>query len=176
LQGFAGSPLPLQLLLNCEGQLAAICNQWSFPARKVHLSLRVETIRPDWGLSSAALAVVDARNLTLTRVAELLSYPAFERAPSSASGRSFPLTRTLVRTQSQRPNSSFIRPTRKGVLAVRARTITPEMFLASAEVIASLADQGELVPSPLNPKVNETVTNVVMDLAKRAGLENTAQL
>ena len=64
----------------------------------------------------------------------------------------------------------------KGVLAVRAATITHEMFLATAETIAAIADAGELVPNPLNPKVHEAVTQVVIELAKKAGLENTARL
>ncbi len=64
----------------------------------------------------------------------------------------------------------------KGVLTARSRQITTQMFLEAAEAIAGMADEGELVPSALNPRVHETVTQLVIRIAKAAGLENTARL
>jgi malate dehydrogenase (oxaloacetate-decarboxylating) len=64
----------------------------------------------------------------------------------------------------------------KGALAVRSRAITPEMRIAAARAIASCAEPGEVVPSPLSSAVHETVTAAVIAAAKAQGLENTARL
>lgn len=64
----------------------------------------------------------------------------------------------------------------KGVLAARSRTITTEeMLVRAAEVIASLAESGEVVPSPLNPKVHEAVCEATASRARELGLEGTAR-
>jgi malate dehydrogenase (oxaloacetate-decarboxylating) len=55
----------------------------------------------------------------------------------------------------------------KGALAARARSITPAMKIAAAEAIAPLAEEGELVPSPLNLDVHRSVAGAVMLAAHR---------
>lgn len=64
----------------------------------------------------------------------------------------------------------------KGVLQARSRLITPEVFLEVAEVIAALAERGELVPSSLNPRVHEAVIRTTITQIDAAGLRNTARL
>lgn len=55
----------------------------------------------------------------------------------------------------------------KGALVARARSITPSMKIAAAEAIAPLAEEGELVPSPLDLDVHRAVTGAVMLAAHR---------
>lgn len=50
----------------------------------------------------------------------------------------------------------------KGVLMARAPIITPAMKVAAAQAIASLAEEGELVPAPLNLEVHRAVTGAVL--------------
>jgi malate dehydrogenase (oxaloacetate-decarboxylating) len=57
----------------------------------------------------------------------------------------------------------------KGALLARARSITPAMKIAAAEAIARLAEEGELVPSPLNPEVHQTVAGAVRMAAQPEG-------
>ena len=64
----------------------------------------------------------------------------------------------------------------KGALEVRARIIDPQMYIAAAEAIASVARVDEVVPSPLDPRVHDQVRQAVADCARRLGLENTAKL
>lgn len=55
----------------------------------------------------------------------------------------------------------------KGALAARAGSITPAMKIAAAEAIAPLAEEGELVPNPLNLDVHRAVAGAVMLAAHR---------
>jgi malate dehydrogenase (oxaloacetate-decarboxylating) len=64
----------------------------------------------------------------------------------------------------------------KGALLTRSRTLTPEMFIAAAEAIASCAAAGEVVPSQLNPAVHEAVSVAVAGCVRALGLANTAKL
>ncbi|MRG95841.1 NAD-dependent malic enzyme [Polyangium spumosum] len=64
----------------------------------------------------------------------------------------------------------------RGALAVESRAITPEMRIAAARAIASCAEQGEVVPSPLLPHVHEAVCEAVVEAARAQGLEGTARL
>jgi malate dehydrogenase (oxaloacetate-decarboxylating) len=64
----------------------------------------------------------------------------------------------------------------KGALDVRSKAITPAMRVAAAEVIASLAPPGEVVPSPLDPRVHEAVTRATVETAQREGLAGTARV
>ncbi|MEE8219394.1 MAG: malic enzyme-like NAD(P)-binding protein [bacterium] len=50
----------------------------------------------------------------------------------------------------------------KGVLMARAPIITSAMKVAAAQAIASLAEEGELVPAPLNLEVHRAVTGAVL--------------
>jgi len=56
-----------------------------------------------------------------------------------------------------------------------SHAITEEMLVSAAEVIASLAEPGEVVPSPLNPKVHEAVCQATARRARELGLEGTAR-
>lgn len=49
----------------------------------------------------------------------------------------------------------------KAALETNARQITPAMKIAAAEVISSLADENELVPSPFHPEVHRRVVEAV---------------
>ncbi len=49
----------------------------------------------------------------------------------------------------------------KAALETNARQITPAMKIAAAEVISSLADENELVPSPFHPEVHKKVIEAV---------------
>ena len=49
----------------------------------------------------------------------------------------------------------------KAALETNARQITPAMKIAAAEVISSLADDNELVPSPFHPEVHKKVIEAV---------------
>jgi malate dehydrogenase (oxaloacetate-decarboxylating) len=64
----------------------------------------------------------------------------------------------------------------KGAMAVRARTLHPQMFIAAAEAIAGVVSPDEVVPSPFNPNVHEAVAQAVADCARALGLAHTAKL
>lgn len=64
----------------------------------------------------------------------------------------------------------------KGAIRARARTLLPQMFIAAAEAIAACVTPGEVVPSPLNPVVHESVAEAVDRSARSLGLANTARL
>ncbi|MDI1483668.1 malic enzyme-like NAD(P)-binding protein [Polyangium sp. y55x31] len=64
----------------------------------------------------------------------------------------------------------------RGALAIESRAITPEMRIAAARAIASCAEKGEVVPSPLLPHVHEAVCEAVVEAARAQGLEGTARL
>ncbi len=64
----------------------------------------------------------------------------------------------------------------RGALSVESRAITPEMRIAAARAIASCAEPGEVVPSPLLPHVHEAVCEAVCEAARAQGLEGTARL
>jgi malate dehydrogenase (oxaloacetate-decarboxylating) len=50
----------------------------------------------------------------------------------------------------------------KGALMARAPIITSAMKVAAAQAIAPLAEEGELVPAPLNLEVHRAVTGAVL--------------
>ena len=58
----------------------------------------------------------------------------------------------------------------KGSLDARARRITPEMYVAAAESIASQADEGELVPPPISKRVHREVARAVARAAMESGV------
>ncbi len=64
----------------------------------------------------------------------------------------------------------------KGALAVRSRSITPEMKIVAAETIARLAEPGEVVPSPFSMELHSEVASRVARMAIDQGLENTLRL
>ena len=64
----------------------------------------------------------------------------------------------------------------RGALQARSRAITPEMLIAAAETIASLADAGEVVPSCLDRGVHQAVARTVSEIARKLGLAGTAKL
>jgi malate dehydrogenase (oxaloacetate-decarboxylating) len=63
----------------------------------------------------------------------------------------------------------------RGALDVRSRSITPEMMLAAAEVIAGCAEPGAVVPSPLDLQVHQEVRRAVATKACSQGLAGTAR-
>lgn len=64
----------------------------------------------------------------------------------------------------------------KGALEARSKAISPAMRVAAAEAIAALAPPGEVVPSPLDPRVHEAVTRATVEVAEREGLRGTARV
>jgi len=58
----------------------------------------------------------------------------------------------------------------RGALAVRARRIDGPMKIAAAEAIADSAEEGEMVPSPLDPAVHLRVARAVARAAIRSGV------
>jgi len=64
----------------------------------------------------------------------------------------------------------------RAALAVGSRAITPGMRIAAARAIASCAEPGEVVPSPLLRNVHDAVVAAVTEAARAEGLENTARL
>ena len=58
----------------------------------------------------------------------------------------------------------------RGAVDADVPRITHEMYLAAAETIASLAPEGELVPSPLDRKVHTAVARAVARVALETGL------
>lgn len=58
----------------------------------------------------------------------------------------------------------------RGALETRARRYTPSMFVAAGLAIASLARDGELVPTPLDHRVHLAVTLAVAHAAVEAGV------
>jgi malate dehydrogenase (oxaloacetate-decarboxylating) len=64
----------------------------------------------------------------------------------------------------------------KGALAVQSRAITPAMLVAAAEAIASHAEPGEIVPSPLGAAVHQAVCDAVSAAARVAGLAGTSRV
>lgn len=58
----------------------------------------------------------------------------------------------------------------RGALDAKARRINFEMYKAAAIAIASSANEGELVPSPLEPKVHLAVTHGVAKAAVETGV------
>lgn len=64
----------------------------------------------------------------------------------------------------------------KGALLARTRTISHEMMLEAAEVIARHASEGDLVPNPLDRSVHDAVAEAVRAKAQALGLANTISL
>lgn len=63
-----------------------------------------------------------------------------------------------------------------GALEARARSIEPQMLIAAAEAIAESAQEGEMVPSPLDLAVHAHVRAAVARCAIELGLQDTAEL
>ena len=64
----------------------------------------------------------------------------------------------------------------RGALDVRSRAITPEMMVAAAEAIAARAEDGAVVPSPLDLEIHQTVRRAAAEKARAQGLAGTARL
>jgi malate dehydrogenase (oxaloacetate-decarboxylating) len=64
----------------------------------------------------------------------------------------------------------------RGALSARSKSITREMMVAAADVIAARAHDGEIVPSPLDRDVHVAVTAAVAAKAVEQGLGGTARL
>ncbi len=64
----------------------------------------------------------------------------------------------------------------RGLLTARARSLHPSMMTAAAEVIAQMAPRGELVPSPLDRAVHNSVVEAVKASAQRLALAGTSEL
>ncbi|MFM7200616.1 MAG: NAD-dependent malic enzyme [Myxococcota bacterium] len=64
----------------------------------------------------------------------------------------------------------------RGALACRASSISNEMKIAAAKAIAELADDGEVVPDPLNPAVHQAVATAVETTARAQNLADRAVL
>lgn len=64
----------------------------------------------------------------------------------------------------------------RGALACRSSKISPEMKIAAAQAIAELADEGEVVPDPLDLRVHQAVASAVEAMARNQGLADKAQL
>jgi malate dehydrogenase (oxaloacetate-decarboxylating) len=64
----------------------------------------------------------------------------------------------------------------RGALEVRSRAITTDMLLAAAAAIAGQAEEGEIVPSPLESAVHEAVTRAVVAAATAGGLAGTLKV
>jgi malate dehydrogenase (oxaloacetate-decarboxylating) len=58
----------------------------------------------------------------------------------------------------------------KGALLSRSQTINHVMKIAASETIARFAEEGELVPSPLNLNVHQAITEAVMRAAIDSGV------
>ena len=58
----------------------------------------------------------------------------------------------------------------KGALEVRSRAIAPEMMVAAAQAIADHTDAGAIVPSPLQPEVQDAVRRAAAETARMLGL------
>jgi malate dehydrogenase (oxaloacetate-decarboxylating) len=58
----------------------------------------------------------------------------------------------------------------RGALSVGAATISTGMKLAAAQAIAGVAEESELVPDALDPKVHERVADAVANAAREEGL------
>ena len=58
----------------------------------------------------------------------------------------------------------------RGAVDAYAPRITHEMLVAAAQVIASMAPAGELVPSPLDKKVHHAVARAVAEMAIKQGI------
>jgi malate dehydrogenase (oxaloacetate-decarboxylating) len=63
----------------------------------------------------------------------------------------------------------------RGALDSRTRTITVEMLLAAAIIIATHATPGEIVPSPLDREVHRAVAQTVTSVAHSQGLDGSAR-
>jgi len=64
----------------------------------------------------------------------------------------------------------------RGALACRASKISPEMKIAAARAIADMADEGEVVPDPLDLTVHRAVAAAVEATARAQGLADKAEL
>ncbi|HEY2896965.1 MAG TPA: malic enzyme-like NAD(P)-binding protein [Gemmatimonadaceae bacterium] len=62
----------------------------------------------------------------------------------------------------------------RAAIETRARTITGDMMIEAARTIARHADQGELVPSPLDRALHDAITDAVAQCAIATGMANTA--
>ncbi|MFO0658368.1 MAG: malic enzyme-like NAD(P)-binding protein [Polyangiaceae bacterium] len=61
----------------------------------------------------------------------------------------------------------------RGALNVGATRITSKMLIAASQAIAGCADEAELVPSPLDPRVHEAVIAAVSNEARAAQLASS---
>lgn len=64
----------------------------------------------------------------------------------------------------------------RGALDAKSRAIVPEMLTNAAEVISELAEEGEIVPSPLRAEVHDAVRHATSRVARKLGLAGTARL
>jgi malate dehydrogenase (oxaloacetate-decarboxylating) len=64
----------------------------------------------------------------------------------------------------------------RGALDAKSRAIVPEMLTTAAEVISELAEEGEIVPSPLRAEVHDAVRHATSRVARKLGLAGTAKL
>jgi malate dehydrogenase (oxaloacetate-decarboxylating) len=64
----------------------------------------------------------------------------------------------------------------RGALDVRSRTISNDMLVAAAAAIASQAEPGEIVPSPLQRSVHREVARAVAERAIATGLAGTLRV
>lgn len=63
----------------------------------------------------------------------------------------------------------------RAAIETRARSITSEMMIVAARVIASRSEHNELVPSPLDRALHDAVAEAVARCAVETGIANTAR-
>jgi malate dehydrogenase (oxaloacetate-decarboxylating) len=62
----------------------------------------------------------------------------------------------------------------RGAIEARARTISQDMMIEAARLIASRTELGELVPSPLGRELHEAIAAGVVKHARKTGMAGTA--
>ena len=63
----------------------------------------------------------------------------------------------------------------RAAIETRARSITSDMLIVAARTIASWAERGELVPSPLDRALHDAIAVAVARCAVETGVANTAR-
>jgi malate dehydrogenase (oxaloacetate-decarboxylating) len=114
--------------------------------------------------------LIEARHIRRGQIVFALSNPDPEIDPKTALAAGAALA-----SDGRAINNALAFPSLvRAAIETRARTITSEMMIEAARTIASHAERGELVPSPLDRALHDAVTDAVARCATATGIAKTA--
>jgi len=115
--------------------------------------------------------LIDPRHIRRGQIVFALSNPDPEIEPKTALAAGAALA-----SDGRAINNALAFPSLvRAAIETRARTISGEMMIEAARTIASHAEPGELVPSPLDRALHDAVADAVARCAIATGMANTAR-